>query len=363
MKQFPFLVFVLASTVALGCSSTEEQEQYRSLSRYTNPGEYAPMLAELPEGVVGICEIARQQTVHHNLRPYFEIPKEEWGEMIAVWPQGAPFPGVRGMLAALKERNPHNLYDERNVEDRIVSACMLESTLLTGMLRHKGYAARIRAGYFKYIMADSTHLIGFWEDVVGAKGIMAELREADPAGWKELMNDITRRDQILVDKHIEHWICEYWDQSEGKWRLLDANTTFLKASSGIEVGYHLPPKHFEFAHEAWQKMRKNVGFDTDQYAEFPQDGRSHIRSQLLLDYFSLLNHDMAGFEDQEGEVHRFIKQKNYEEASDIELMELDGLARLLTRAPTVEQLVDFYYQSKTLRIETAEKDRFSLVFP
>jgi hypothetical protein len=72
---------------------------------------------------------------------------------------------------------------------------------------------------------------------------------------------------------------------------------------------------------------------------------------------------MAGFDDQLGEVHRFIKEKKYETASDIELMELDGLARLLSRAPTVEQLVDFYYQSKTLRIETAEKDRFSHVFP
>jgi hypothetical protein len=177
------------------------------------------------------------------------------------------------------------------------------------------------------------------------------------------MNDITRRNQISVDKHIEHWICEYWDESKGQWRLLDANTTFLKASSGIQVGYHLPPKHFEFAHEAWQSMRKNVDFNPDQYAEWPQDGRSHIRSQLLLDYYSLLNHDMAGFDDQEGEVHRFIKQKIYEDTPKVELMELDALARLLSRDPTVEQLVEFYHQSKTLRIETAEEDRFSLLAP
>jgi hypothetical protein len=176
------------------------------------------------------------------------------------------------------------------------------------------------------------------------------------------MNAITMRQQIEVDKHIEHWICEYWEKNEERWRLLDANDTFLEASSDIHVGFFLPKKHYEFAFEAWQKMRSTEDFNPYQYAEEPQDGRSHIRSQMLLDFYCLLNHDMAGFDDQSGDVMKFIKRKRYEDASTDELKELDALAELLAQCPTTDELVEFYRRSKTLRLEAAEKDPYSFVY-
>lgn len=183
-----------------------------------------------------------------------------------------------------------------------------------------------------------------------------------PKAWKEAMNAITMRQQIEVDKHIEHWICEYWEKNEERWRLLDANDTFLEASSDIHVGFFLPKKHYEFAFEAWQKMRSTEDFNPYQYAEEPQDGRSHIRSQMLLDFYCLLNHDMAGFDDQSGDVMKFIKRKRYEDASTDELKELDALAELLAQCPTTDELVEFYRRSKTLRLEAAEKDPYSFVY-
>ena len=320
------------------------------------------MLNDLPENIIGICEIAEQQTVHRNLLPYLGIPRDEWEEMVTIWPRGEPIPNLSSMLEALKNTDPHTLYAPRPVKHRLIGACMTESTFLTGLLRYKKIPARIRAGYFKNTMVNANHVINFWENNVRGRGIRADLLKENPEEWKTLMNDITRREQIEVDKHIEHWVCEFWDQDQMKWRILDANRTFLKASSDIEVGYFLPLTHFQFAHEAWKIMRNSDNFNPDQYAEYPYDGRTHIRSQLLLDFYCLLNHDMAGFDNQSGPISDFVKRKSFEEVSPDHLNELDALADILSKQPSIKDLVNFYYTSPTLQIESAEMDPFSFVY-
>jgi hypothetical protein len=366
MKKQHLLGALLVSAFILSCSMQSPDAKnalhYKSFSRLTDSEDFSFMLESLPDVVIEICEIAKQQTVHHNLLPYFGIPSSMRAEMNNIWSSGGPIPGMSEMLAALKEAEPNNLYDQRQVEKRIIGACMLESVFLTGLLRYKGIPARIRAGYFKDIMANQEHVINFWENVSRAEGVESELLEQDPEQWKELMNSITKREQVDVNKHIEHWICEYWDKKEERWRLLDANDTFLKASSGLDIGFHLPAEHYQFAYEAWKKMRGTEDFNPDQYQEYPQDGHSHIRSQMLLDFFCLLNHDMAGFEDQSGDVMNFIKRKTYADSSPEELEELDMLAELLSQNPTKDELVAFYKNSKTLRIEEVEKDPHSFVF-
>jgi len=265
------------------------------------------------------------------------------------------------ILLILENRPPNTLYDDRPVDQRIIGACMLESHLLTGLLRYKEVPARIRAGYFKNVRGNADVVLSFWEDVSRAKGIEQELLEQDPAAWKQAMNRITQ-EQIDVDHHIEHWICEYWDSREKKWRLLDATNTFLLASSGIDVGFLLPPEYFEYAHEAWKKMRKDKNFNPDQYKEWPLDGRSHIRQQLLMDFFNLLNHDVAGEDQPTPDEKAFIKEKKYEELTPEELAELDALADLLAGDPNKIALVIFYRDSKTLKLEGAEQDIYSFVF-
>jgi len=346
----------------LCCSSHDGPYRYTSFSRLTHPEEYAYMLDDLPDDVIGICEIAEQQTVHRNLLPYFCIPREKWEEMNLIWPRGESIPDISIMLKALQKTYPHTLYTYRAVENRLIGACMTESIFLSGLIRYKNIPARIRAGYFRDTMANANHVISFWEENLRGRGIREDLLEENPDEWKKLMNDITRREQIEVNKRIEHWVCEYWDYTEKKWRILDANTTFLKVSSDIDVGYHLPLKHFQFAYQAWKIMRKSDNFNPDQYAEYPHDGRTHIRSQLLLDFYCLLNHDMAGFDDQSGPISDFVKRKSFEEVSSEELNELDALAELLSKEPSVEDLTNFYYSSKTLQIESAEKDPHSFVY-
>ena len=116
MKKQHFLGAVLPMILILSCSVQSPDAlnsiHYRSFSRLTDPGDFSFMLRGLPKDIPRICEIAKQQTVHHNLLPYFGIPSGMWTEMNRLWPSGAPIPGMSDMLAALRIRGLEN--DEKH---------------------------------------------------------------------------------------------------------------------------------------------------------------------------------------------------------------------------------------------------------
>jgi hypothetical protein len=305
--------------------------------------------------VTEVCEIAERQMIHHNLLGYYGVDPVEARELRRVWP-----PRLPDVLAALAEIEPGNLHDARTPGQRIVGACMLEAHFLAGLLRSKGIPTRIRAGYFQGIRADGEHIVRFWRRALRARGVNTDLFETDPERWRESVDAVsTARNE--ADHHIEHWVCEYREEHTGTWRLLDANRSFLKAHSDLDVGFHLPATHFEYAFRAWKKLRSADGFDPEQYVEEPQDGRSHIRSQLLWDFYSLLNHDLAGIDDAD-ETLAFVKRQTYEESSSEELAALDALAELLDTDPSIDRLAAFYFANGPLRIRSAEADPYSFVF-
>jgi hypothetical protein len=319
-------------------------------SRFTEPGRFAPMLDVLPPDPRAIASLARAQTIHHNLLPHFGVARERWASLPRVWP-----PRLDEILRTLSEAAPGTLTTERPLDQRIVGACVLESHFLAGLLRHRGHRVRIRVGYFQNIRGDSDHVVTFWERVMREKGVRSELLARDPELWRETVNAFSQR-QNDVDHRIEHWICELWDGET----LLDANTDFLLAHSGLDVDVLLSPDHFEHAHEGWLAIRSD-SCDPDRYREDEQDGRSHARSQLLWDFFSLLNHDGAGLDDLDGRDYAFVKRQTYEETSFEELAALDELAALLA-ARRFDELPDFYRATPTLRLEGAERDAHSAVF-
>jgi transglutaminase superfamily protein len=327
---------------------------YTGYSRFTDPGAQAALLRDLPEDAMALAEIAERQTIHHNLMGWFGLDLETTRRMRRVWP-----PRMPAMLDALQEMPPGNLSETREPKDRIVGACMLEAHFLAGLLRAKGIPARIRAGYFQSIRDNGEHIVRFWRGALRARAADNELLRTDPARWEVELDALSRHNNE-VDHHIEHWICEVPDRA-GDWLPLDANRSFLKAHSDLDVGFRLPPEHFEKAWEAWELMRAADDYDPDRHAEEPQDGRSHIRSQLLSDFASLLNHDLAGMDEPDTETAAFVRGQSYEETTDPELTDLDDLAMLMETDPTIDQLVGFYRQHERLRMPGAEADPFSFV--
>ncbi len=339
----------------LSCDNQKvSHKEYTSVSSQTQLTDHEEKLKALPDDPVAIAKIASKQMIHHNNLQSFNIPKGDQNIR-------TPFPpNFTKILGTLDTIEPYDLSINRTPENRLIGACVSESYFLAGLLRYKNIPVRIRAGYYKNINKYPDHIIGFWEQVASYKGFNAQLMNEDSLAWKENQNAYTQS-QIDADHHIEHWICEYWDKEKQQWVLLDANKDFLKLSSKIEVDYELPKKYFEYAYEAWMSMRANSKYNPDMHAEYPQDGRSHIRSQLLVDFYNLLNHDISCYSNIDLPSKEFVKQKTYEELSNQELSELDALANLLSKNPPTNQLIKFYNESKTLKINSAQMDSFSFV--
>ncbi len=55
-------------------------------------------------------------------------------------------------------------------------------------------------------------------------------------------------------------------------------------------------------------------------------------------------------------------KKKYSELTPDEIQELDELADLLSQTPSIKDLVNFYINSKTLRLESVEADTYSFVY-
>ncbi|HET8776253.1 MAG TPA: hypothetical protein VFN76_01205, partial [Candidatus Limnocylindria bacterium] len=230
-------------------------EPYSGFSRWTDPGAWTDRLEEaLPENPIAICEIAERQTIHHNLLGYFGLGPEHARTMRRVWP-----PRVPDLLDALAELPPGGLAEDRRPEQRIIGACMVESHFLAGLLRAKGIATRVRAGYFQNIRENHQHTLAFWRDALRARATDDELLETDPDRWQAEL-DAYSQHLNEIDHHIEHWLCEVRDDDTGEWRLLDANRSFLKAHSGLDVDYELPRERYELAWQAWQGMRADPAY-------------------------------------------------------------------------------------------------------
>ena len=111
---------------------------------------------------------------------------------------------------------------------------------------------------------------------------------------------------------------------------------------------------FGVPREGWSSLPKVS-------VEDPQDGRSHVRSQPLFDFFSLLNHDVAAIDEPDGADYALVKLRTFDELTDEELDALDALAALLSVDPPAAELIAFYRATGSLALRSAELDSYSLV--
>lgn len=326
-------LLLLAAPQATKAAPAENSKRYVCLSRFTDPKSFASLLDDLPDDVRGILDAAGRQVVRPDQRSRFGISREEWKKMREVWP-----PRVANVLKVLKEAAPHNLLDARPAERRVVGTCVLRSYLLAAMLRYRLIPARVRAGSVSDSAADSPG-------------------SAD-AAKKQSDSESDKRSE--VGHYFDRWACECWDGKSGRWKLLDVGVAEDRGrADGVPAA---DGGHFEYAADAWKRMRRGDNVYSEVAEEGPGDYRSRLRRQLLRDFASLLNHDLAGCDAASEEARKFVEERAYSDLSNRELHELDRLAELLSSDPGVEELVTFYRKSPTLRMESAENDPYSYVF-
>lgn len=357
MKKTTVFAMAAAFVLLAGCNTgvredaTSDPFDYTAYGRLTDPGKHEEMLKNLPDDLDRMCDIANVQLTHITMLSQWKIPRSEWKLARA-------YHDIEDILDTLSVTGDGTLNADRQLNDRILGACTKESIFSTSMLRAKGIPARIRVGYLTNLYSGDKAL-EFWRNVNQySRDVPADSAEFDQ--YTLYMKE--------VNKAIEHWVTEYRDAETGSWRVLDIRPEYLW-SYGLDVDYHLPDPYFEFAWEAWQKIN-DPGFQNDAYSEGDLDGRSHIRYQMLLDFYSLLNHDIPGVFDDRGHslaagemnlVLNFIR-KPYADLSPEEINELDALAELLSRQASVDELLAFYDQSPFLKIESMMEDPYSFVY-
>ncbi|RPI32183.1 MAG: transglutaminase domain-containing protein [Chloroflexota bacterium] len=159
---------------------------------------------------------------------------------------------MEDLLDKALQLDPRSLALPRSLESRVVCCCREFATLLCAILRHKGIPARSRCGFGRYFSPD------YYED---------------------------------------HWMCEYWDQGQGRWVQVDPQIDPFQQST-LQLDFSpldMPAGRFTVAGEVWQKcrsgevdpMRCGIPCDPKAFGLESLYGLWFVRGQLLRDFAAL----------------------------------------------------------------------------
>jgi formylglycine-generating enzyme required for sulfatase activity len=205
MKKYALIIIVSILTIT-GCNSqqnfkfTDDKsvlEFYKQYSEFTDPGEYEYLYENLLDSLPELCSLIRSQFIH----PYAELP--QYSEQIPEerWVENIKYPTVKSVLEGLLSYDSAGIVNDRKPEDRLVLICRANAILLASILKCSGIPARVRAGYATYIAP------GF---------------------------------------HINHAICEVWNENDKRWMLVDPSMDMIDFSRDL----------FDFSNDAWLQMQK-----------------------------------------------------------------------------------------------------------
>ncbi len=131
----------------------------------------------------------------------------------------------------------------RPLEKRLVGNCRDFSNFLASFLRLKGIPARARCGFGAYFMP------GTFED---------------------------------------HWVSEFWNQAEERWRMVDAQLDALQKET-LEIHFdtlNVPTDQFITGGKAWLQCRSGQA-DPEKFGIFDMRGLDFIRGDLIRDFLAL----------------------------------------------------------------------------
>ena len=210
---------------------------YRQPGIITQPGDYAHLLENLPDRIPDLCKIVQGVILHIFWAEAYDITlsEERKGEVNL-----RTFEQMLGRIAELDERP---LSVARVPQTRVVGNCRNFSVFLCALLRHKGIPARARCGFGNYFTAG---------------------------------------------RYMDHWICEYWNDSEKRWVRVDAQLDSLQVAY-LKIDFDpqdLPPGKFLSGAEAWQLCRSGE-LDADLCGIFDMKGLWFVQGDLVRDFMAL----------------------------------------------------------------------------
>jgi len=218
-------------------------DYYVQQSRFTDPGEFVSLLADLPRGLAGLCRVVDGIYIHYMSEETIHYP---------VAPERKPeinLTYMDRMLARIVELDDRPLTEPRPTHKRLVGCCRDSALLLCAMLRHQGVPARVRVGFANYFTAYDG------------------------------------------DFNCNHEIVDVWDGREQRWRLVDADLN-QRAMQDCQVPFSpldVPRDRFQVGGLAWQMYRRGE-IDPNCYgvsASSGLAGAAFLRGGLVQDLAAL----------------------------------------------------------------------------
>ena len=262
-------------------------EFYKETSQFTDLGYYKDFAKNLPNDIEELCILQRMQIIHPVAYNDKDIRNKNncfWGDMTKV-PitrldyEEDYFPTAQSMIAELLRKNQdYNI--KREAKDKINITCRGQAILLASILKAKGIPARARSGFAPYIKYD---------------GIS-----------------------------YDHWITEYYDESENIWKLVDADEHCPDHEMGFDLN-NIPYDRFIFGANAYLGLReKSIQEDSILYSSDPVTlGMKAALRALFYDFHALMNNEIIFLH-----IPKYIREKDFN-LSEEEYRELDYLAKLM----------------------------------
>ena len=217
-------------------------DAYRTPIDMSDPGRQGLLFDGLPHDVGELASIVQGLLIHQHLAPVYGVTLNQ--AQLAE-------PHVRGiepMLERLSDRDSKPLSRARPEPRRLVGVCRHFTLLHVAMLRRQGIAARARCGFGAYF---------------------------EPG------------------KYIDHWVTEYFNDSERRWVLVDAQLDarqrelFKIAFDPLDV----PRDQFLVAGQAWQLCRAGKA-DAGAFGILDMHGLWFVASNVIRDVAALNDHEM-----------------------------------------------------------------------
>jgi hypothetical protein len=202
----------------------------------TDPGKYKECFTDLPKDIDKLCSVVQNNLIH-------VFWSERYGRNLTETEKSTL--NIRSMaqkLALIQGHDPRFLTDHRPIGDRQVGNCRDFSLMLTAILRFQGIPARARCGFGAYFLP------GHYED---------------------------------------HWVCEYWNASQNRWILVDAQLDEFQCKA-LKVPFSpvdVPRDQFVVAGQAWKMCRRGE-MDVRQVGIFEMRGWWFIWGNVVRELLS-----------------------------------------------------------------------------
>ncbi|WP_427978676.1 transglutaminase domain-containing protein [Agarivorans sp.] len=220
---------------------------YKKQSAISDVSEFSEVIRLLPNDVRELCKFVQGNLIHSYWISHYGCEVQDhirYSEMQIRY--------AKDLLDKSKSKSKRPITEDSQPINKVVSICRDFSLLLCAILREKGIAARIRCGFSKYLNP------GRYED---------------------------------------HWICEYWSESQERWIMVDAQLDGIHRSV---LNYQfdecdVPNTEFIYAGNAWQLCRNNEAAP-ENFGIFDLDGFPFIKGNLVRDLFALCKVELMAWD-------------------------------------------------------------------